>query len=158
PLHMAVSRSIHMVEALLNHRHIDVNSRDATKLTPLVNAAEDGADIAILQMLVAKGALVDAVNNTGHTALMVAAHKSVHNVVVFLLAEGASVNMKTADGTTALHMATDVHVTKTLLAAGADSCARDNRLSTPLHAACTKGLEHVCVLLLHAGAEVFAED
>ena len=73
PLHMAVcSGDIELVEALLNHSNIKVDSRDYNKWTPLHHACSKGsADIVIA--LCKKGAKFCIANNDGDYPLHLAA-------------------------------------------------------------------------------------
>ena len=58
--------------------------------------------LAVAQLLIKNGALVNAKNNLDITALMAASKEGHANVVALLLASGADVTAKDKDGKTAL--------------------------------------------------------
>lgn len=110
--------------------------------TPLLRAAR-GADIAAIERLVAKGALVDLPQREGITPLMVAV--------------GAGANSIDTRGKFRTEL--DALATgEALLAAGADLGARDERGRTALHYAAAIGYTSVVTLLVERGADVRAAD
>jgi len=52
--------------------HIGINSLDAGGWTPLMRAVHKAHSLAIIDLLIDKGANINAINSYGHTALMVA--------------------------------------------------------------------------------------
>jgi hypothetical protein len=68
-------------------------------------SAASGGDAAAVQALLAKGAELNAKNNDGVTALIVASGNGHLDVVQALLAKGAELNAKNNDGATALMLA-----------------------------------------------------
>ncbi|KAJ1468522.1 ankyrin repeat-containing domain protein [Baffinella frigidus] len=158
PLHLAVSRNVGMVKTLLEHPDIDVNALNNRKSTPLIEAAETPLDSAVLEMLIAKGALVDTENMHGDTALMMSVMEGPNAAVVVLLEKGADINKRTRKEETLLHLTRVVSVAKTLVAAGADYNATDDDQSTPLHVAYKKHRHGVAAFLVEAGADCSALD
>jgi ankyrin repeat protein len=81
---------------------------------------DDGvsADAAnrVIDLLLAHGAVLDAADNRGRTALMIAAALGHAAVVAHLLQHGADRARKDKDGKTALDLAADDAVRKTLAA------------------------------------------
>jgi len=100
----------------------------------LVQAADKG-DLQQVQSLLDNGANVNAKDDHGSTALMLASSTGNLEVVSLLLQKEANVNSKREDGSTALTMAgyhCQSEVVKLLLARGADVNARVNEGSTAL--------------------------
>ncbi len=119
-------------------------------------------DISTIQILIDKGADVNAKTDNGWTALMSAsssgyAGSAGHlNVVHTLLANGANVNAKANDGWTALMWASregHLEIAKALLAKGADVNAKSNSGLTALSAANAKGHSDVAQALINAGGK-----
>ncbi len=75
------------------------------ELTPLHYAAGWGHK-EIVELLIAEGADVNAMNGAGQTPLHFAAQEGQKEIVELLIAKGADVNAKTNNGTTPLDRAT----------------------------------------------------
>jgi ankyrin repeat protein len=60
----------------------------------------------------ATGANINAINNDGYTALIIASINGHTEIVAMLLYKGADVNMKDNGGKTALNLASDMHLTE----------------------------------------------
>ena len=107
---------------------------------PLHIAVVDSRDTAVINVLLQAGAEVDARGNRNATPLHAAASRNWNaEIVVRLIAAGADVNARDADGQTPLHMARGNRnplVARTLLDAGADRTARDDRGSVADPTAC----------------------
>ncbi len=76
---------------------VDVNQADADGVTPLMNAAS-GRNLAVVQLLSTKVKNIDAVNERGETALMLAIATGSPEIVSFLLDKGANVKVEDQDG------------------------------------------------------------
>jgi ankyrin repeat protein len=137
---------------------IGLLTSSAAHATPLQDAAEAG-NIARVRQLLAGGAAVDARNDDGNTALLVAAAWGQSDVVELLLSNGADVHARDGNGMTPLHLAANgdhKKVALLLLGKGADVDARAFDGWTPLHVASLWGHESVVEVLVNAGADVNA--
>ena len=117
----------------------------------LINAAGRG-ELAIVEALLAKGTDVQARDNHGRTALMLASLNGHLVVVQALLAKGADVQAKSTNGNTALMAASwkgHLAVMQALLAKGADVQAKNIDGRTALMVAKDAEVE---ALLVKAGA------
>jgi ankyrin repeat protein len=102
------------VEAALD-AGADVNGRDRNEITPLMHAARgDSPEIAnpgptdhpnVVELLIKRGANVNAKTDSGFVALFWAARYGHLEVAKLLIAHGADVNAKDRDGMTALRWA-----------------------------------------------------
>jgi ankyrin repeat protein len=150
PLIVAASTSgTAEVVRLLLDKGADVNVADTAGITPLI-AAANVDDLAVVKLLLAKGAAVNATAAVGQsaTALMGAAYNGNAELTRLLLARDARLDVVSADRTgtvrngpvrfgnvTALHMGTSsgsAEVVKLLLEAGANVDPPDVRGMTPL--------------------------
>jgi len=119
-----------VVKDLLDHG-ADVNGQARNGMTPLIYAVARGDielkdQIAMLELLLKRGAHLETPNNSGNTALMEAAKRPVPAIVQFLVSKGANVNARGPRGHTALIYAGyngRVETLKLLVAAGADPFA-----------------------------------
>ncbi len=131
-------------------------------LTAIAYAADDGplfeavrrGDKATVEVLLTKGAGVNARNEYGWTPLHSAAREGKKDIAQLLLAKGADVNArnkyKNEHGVTPLHMAANAghkDIVELLLAKGADVNARDNNGWTPLLIAVGQGKADVTGLM-----------
>ncbi|XP_047439714.1 serine/threonine-protein phosphatase 6 regulatory ankyrin repeat subunit C-like [Mugil cephalus] len=137
---------------------------DAKGRTPLHAAAYSGS-VAGLQLVLAQGAEVNAVDSSGCSALMVAADCGQTMAVEFLLHNAKpDLTLVDVNNNTALHLACSKgHEMCALLILGEITDpslinARNNALQMPLHIAARKGLATVVQVLLSRGAAVMAVD
>jgi ankyrin repeat protein len=128
----------------------------ATGLSPgthaLSFAAHEGHK-EVVQLLLAKGADVNAKDKKGKTALMWASREGHKEALQALLAKGADINAKDNDGDNALMYASYTghkEVVQLLLAKGADVNAKDNYGKTALMLASQNEVKE---LLIRAGAK-----
>ncbi|MFO0110279.1 MAG: ankyrin repeat domain-containing protein [Alphaproteobacteria bacterium] len=124
-------------------------------------AEKDTTTDAQLTELVKQGVCLEARDNNGFTALILAAIYGHTDTARALLTAGAEIEARDVWGNTALMRAANKGRTATLqvlLAAGAESEARDNDGYTPLHRAARNGRTATARALLAAGAESEARD
>ena len=144
------------VRALLRDHPELVSTKITNGHTPLHDAAYRGHE-NVVELLLAKGADVNAKGNSDRTPLHNAASGSKPNVARLLLTKGAKVNARMENGYTPLYLAArhgPRSVAELLLANGADVNARDDDGATPLHQAAEYGHKDVAELLLAKGADV----
>ena len=121
-------------------------------------------NIKWVKELIEKGALVNAKNSIGSTALIEASLAGNKELVELLIEKGALVNDKTDSGMTALIWASYAghkEVAKLLIEEGADIDAKDNEAQqgkTALIWAIQKGHNEVVELLISKGADIEAKD
>jgi ankyrin repeat protein len=129
----------------------NVNEPDKHGATPLINAAQFG-NLDLMRRLVERGALVNAADGLGNSALdyLVSGETYKNEAVAFLLAHGADVNRKNGQSQTPLVLASarlcdpgqgdrQAELLSLLLRAGADPNAEGPTGELPLHLACFAG-------------------
>jgi ankyrin repeat protein len=139
----------------------DVNLRDKTTGTTALDHAVDNGNREMVELLLSRGANVNARNGSGRTALMRIGEEATSDLVWDLLNAGAEVNFKSETGETALITAAyqnNVEALKALLDAGADVSNKDEDGQTALMVAAENGhLQNVRALVL-AGANLDQQD
>lgn len=171
PLFWAARNCDQQIAGLLVDKGADVNARDNERNAPLFYAARannwdswpsklyrteskhdrpaPGVAVSFCEFLLDQGADIHAINNKGHTPLVLSAASGHNSVVSLLLAKGANVNSRDSKGQTALfhaaHKAQEAY-TKLLLEKEADPSAGDLEYPYGEHA-------YVCVLLIQNGAD-----
>jgi len=101
---------------------VDARFRYGNALTPLMWAAghEDGVGVraaeSVVDLLLSRGAEVDAVDDRGRTALMMAAELGHAELVEMLIGRGADQTVRDKSGKTALDLAADERVRRSLAA------------------------------------------
>ena len=137
----------------LLQRGFDPNTRDEKGQTGLVMAMQEGSLKAADVLLSHPASEIDALNQAGESALMMAALKGEVAGARPLLSRGAKVNQP---GWSALHYAaagTEVQLVRLLMEKGADLNAASPNGSTPLMMAAQYGSEEGVKLLLAGGAD-----
>jgi ankyrin repeat protein len=121
---------------MLIARGADVNAKDSWRgQTALMWAAAEN-HAALMRVLLAGGAAVDAKSNGNFTALMFAVRQDARDAARLLIEAGADVNVTGPNGQDVLRMAiSNRHYTlaAALLDAGARPVTRDKQGTTPLH-------------------------
>lgn len=136
-----------------------LRAKDREKLNfSLIRAAEYGSLMEIEQLL-NSGADVNAQNNKGETALMLACRKIGKKTAKLLLNRGADVNLQAKDGRTALMEACSIGVielvqglVQLLIQAGANIDMQDNNGETALDKACGRSDWDIVELLIKNNA------
>ncbi|XP_077166705.1 ankyrin repeat domain-containing protein 27 isoform X2 [Paroedura picta] len=132
-------------------------SRDDRGFTPLHIAAICG-QASLIDLLVSKGAVVNATDYHGSTPLHLACQKGYQSVTLLLLHYKASTEIQDNNGNTALHLAcTYGHedCVKALVYYDVHSCKLDignEKGDTPLHIAARWGYQGIIEVLLQNGA------
>ncbi|MBD0369209.1 MAG: TonB family protein [Pyrinomonadaceae bacterium] len=132
----------------------DVNRRDETGLTPLMQAVQNDEDRE-MKSLIEHGANVNEADRYGWTALNYSVATQDASKVKLLLNSGAEVNTKDRRGMTPLMWAAiggKTEIVKLLLGKGAELNAQANNGATALSFATAKGHDRVAELLKKAGA------
>jgi hypothetical protein len=135
------------------------------EISPLSEAVGDN-DLDTVEALLAQGAQVNAIDDSGFAALHWAAMGGKLEIAQCLVEHGADVNVRSRTGCTPLHPAArtgELDMIQYLLASGAEVDARiDDRGSaegnTPLHSAAIRGQLAAAKLLLEHGADVNAQN
>ncbi len=149
------SRKPSVIEALIE-AGADVNPPDMVGMTPLAMAISETHDLAIVKMLLSKGADVNLRTYYGLTALMATAGDENVNILKTLLAAGANVNVQSDHGTTALMIAAAEgrpEAVKALIAAGAYLQARNKSGETALSLALRAGRKDNLAVLQQASGK-----
>ncbi|KAL1604884.1 hypothetical protein SLS60_004424 [Paraconiothyrium brasiliense] len=139
----------------------EIDVQDVNGRTPLIWTAWRG-DIANVNLLLSSHADPDRVDNEGYTAIARAAKAGHLDCIRALLKAGASVQAANGDDYQPLHHASGnkangLPIVDELLAHGADVRAVCFR-GTPLHLAANRGSSATIKRLLHAGADIDAQD
>ncbi len=135
----------------------DINGIDQP---PLLEAGAAG-NKAMIELLLSKGAEINAASKSGETALHAATARGFKSVVELLLAHHADVNARDKHKYTPLHRAASAakrEMVQLLIDHGADVNASGEGGYTPLHAAARQGNSDIIQLLIDHKADVNAAD
>ncbi len=136
----------------------EVNAADNKGMTPLMYSVVSWrGPVAMLKILIAHGAQINARSKEGYSALLIAAAASNPQAVKILLEHGAEVNVRSDDGFSALILAAgkvpgtkDIRSLMLLLEHGAEVNVYSSRNISPLHCVSNDGpLPAVEALLAH---------
>jgi hypothetical protein len=127
-----------------------------------LHTAAYGGDVGLTEVLLARGADVNAEDSSGVAPLHYAAVMGHTDVIEILLAGGAFVDMGSkTEGNTPLHLASGsghYEAAALLLGHGASLDKRNSSMETPLHWAVENGRAEVVVQLAGSGADTGAKD
>ncbi|GAB4813706.1 hypothetical protein N2152v2_000752 [Parachlorella kessleri] len=141
-----------------------VNTRDNSRITPLMLAAGTDESGDCVRVLVQAGADVECTDALGMGALHYAVMAGLLGPAKVLLEAGAAMSGTMRAGMTAVHLAAASKspnagaMVRLLLAAGAAPSAAADKGLTPLHVAAVEGNVEVVRVLLQAGARADARD
>ncbi|KAH7061025.1 ankyrin repeat domain-containing protein [Paraphoma chrysanthemicola] len=163
-LHMAARSGLFVVSERFLSKHvretaIAVNRKDSNGQTPLYLATQHGHK-GMAELLLDKGANVNAWGGEYGNALQAASLRGHEQVVKLLLDKGADPNAQGGEYGNALYAASlkgHKQVVKLLLDKGADPNAQRRSFGNALQAASEEGHEQVVKLLLDKGADPNAE-
>ncbi|MBA8666815.1 ankyrin repeat domain-containing protein [Holosporaceae bacterium 'Namur'] len=110
--------------------------------------------VELANILINKGAAINATDSRGNTPLIFAAESGDISSMQLLLSKGADVNIQNREGNTALMLAINAEVVKLLIKNGADINIENNTNRTALNIAIESGTETVTELLIKKGAKV----
>lgn len=155
PLSLAAMLAGHVRCALtLVRGGADPSARRVTAQQPLLWWAAGKGSAELVELLLRRGAAIEASDRWGTTALLQASSAGHAEVVACLLTAGANVHQRAYDGRTALSFSVrggKPRVLSLLLDAGADLQSPQPTF-TPLAAACFEGTTEMVELLLERGA------
>eukprot|EP00884_Botryococcus_braunii_P004252 jgi/Botrbrau1/13828/Bobra.0056s0070.2 len=152
----AANNDLEKAQKFIREEHRDVNEKDKNGWAP-VHFAAYGGSLDVLNELLAYGADPGAADESGRTALHLAALRGNKDVAELLLkTPSVHVDARDSTGMTPLHKAAgtgSLGVAEVLIAKLADINARLPDGSTPVHWAASKGHDNVLKLLLLKGAD-----
>ncbi|KAJ5706518.1 hypothetical protein N7536_002207 [Penicillium majusculum] len=147
------------VHAILSVDKSDVNRPDGTKSYPVMWASLNGHD-KITQMLLERGADVNAQGGFYGNILQAACSRGHNKIAQMLLERGADVNAQGGYRGNALQAACSRRydkIAQMLLERGADINAQGGLYGNALQAACFGGPDKIAQILLERGADVNAQ-
>ncbi|KAL0425229.1 UNVERIFIED_CONTAM: Potassium channel SKOR [Sesamum radiatum] len=148
-----LNRIQHLVESGADPNKMDYNGQSA-----LHRAASKGYE-DIIQFLVHKQVQINPRDHFGRTPLFKAIKNGHDRAASLLVRAGASLSIDDAGNCLCNAVAKkDLDFLKRLLANGINPNSKNYDLRTPLHLAASEGLYSESILLLEAGASVFATD
>lgn len=105
-IHAAGTGDLQRVFSLLYCEEADPNTKNASGITPLLQATLDTQEnLGIIELLIDRGADVNTTTPDGLTALIVASIKGYKNIVATLIKAGADIHKKDIFGYTAAALA-----------------------------------------------------
>ena len=137
PIVYAAARGFSLVVRRLLDAGVDAKARYRNDLTALMWAAghEDGvgatAAVAVVELLIERGATLDSADNRGRTALMIAAERGDAAVVETLIMHGADRSLRDRSGKTAHDLAGDAVVKAKLAGVSRTSIDRPDTARVP---------------------------
>ena len=137
-LHLAAECEVEI--SLENKANIEARNEDEDVMATLQSFAQKGR-VKVVEVLLEKGANIEAVDEDGKTALHLAAEFNNSEVIKVLLEKGVNIEAVDEDGKTALHLATEYGHSKIVevLKKGANIEAVNDEGITTLHLAAQNG-------------------
>ena len=163
-LHAAVAGDDYVAVAGQIRSGADPNSRDPEGRTPLMVAARESGNVAIIEALIAAGANAHSRDSDGFTPLHFASSENPNpDIVRALLAAGSDISARSNHGLTPLMVAASenphTRIHELLLRQGANPDDRADYGITALMLAARNSAEpDVITVLLEAGADATASD
>ncbi|CAG9946078.1 unnamed protein product [Clonostachys rosea f. rosea IK726] len=157
------ARQLIITKHLLSITNVNVDWKDNSGRTPLSRAAS-GGHVAIIELLLDRGAKIESESNTRRTLLSFAAEEGHQDIVEFLLKRGGvNANSRDIFGRTPLHWALryghDQVVMNLILNEGSDPNSMDIYGSTPISVAARHDQAHLMKQLLDTGGiNVVSQD
>ena len=152
----AANGDVDLMSKLLS-RKVNPNDRDKDGTTALIYAARNGRDAAVTKLL-KSGAKIDLADVQGRSALSYAAANGHVTTVAKLIAGRANVNRRDRQNATPLILAAryngDPTILRSLVRAGADVNARDNRGKSAQELARIRGYSGAPALLKSSGPKL----
>ncbi len=140
-----------------------VHKKNSKGDTPLHTAVMFEGTVPMVAYLLAKGADVNQVNNSGYTPLLYASARGKRKCIAFLLGNGAAIDSVDNFGNTVLHLMGNCRQMKEktkrklfhlFIEKGAKIDEKNNRGNTPLHSAAQRGDLVMIKLLIEKGAKI----
>ena len=161
---LSVNRNKYFIGQLID-KGADVNFRSegGETLLHLIASMRGDDMVELADLLITKGAQVNAKDNSSQTPLSKAIFGSDNiGMAELLISKGADINIKDIRGRTPLHIAAKtqsygIKLTQLLIAKGANVNAKAD-IGTPLHAAASIGSFLTVELLVQRGADVNAKN
>lgn len=147
----------HLLGSLTNY---DINQPNKHGTPPLLIAAGCG-NIQIIDVLMKKGAVIQALDKTGANAIYYASRHGHVGTLRFLHEKKCPLDIQDKSGETALHVAArygNVDVVQYLCSIHANPDLPDREQETPLHCAAWHGYSAVARVLCEAGCDVNARN
>ena len=145
------------VRRILDQNPEQITKRSPNNDSPLHEACKLGYE-DIVDILVSRGAAINAQNKQGYTALHFATERGHATIVTILLNNQAAVDIVNINRQTALHKVTSISIALKLLKNGASVNAANIAGETVLHECCMRGNEELVPLLLEYGADLDREN
>ena len=158
--------SIEAIKMLVQDFKADLNIRSRDGWTPLMAACDSGCDNLILEMVLGNQENINAINNYGDSALILACRRANLKTVQFLLDRGADTRILNNKGHSPVIVTCFIYKTstdrlkilKTLVKYGADLNQSGNPNDKPLLLSILWGDLDLANCLIDLGADVTVED
>ena len=154
----AVLRNKTAVARILLDNGVDLNFMDrGSSLLHLAAGVSPTSLVAVVRLLIEKGANLESMNEDRQTPLQVACKSGTLEVVRCLIESGADMDVRSESGSSLLHLAfNEIKTVEYLVQKGADIEAKDYQGEAPLHLACRDGWVDTASFLLDCGADIEA--